>query len=93
MAKPETQTDTTTIKKTFKGEVFSVSMKDTVVVKIEDYKKHPKYKKYLVHRKRYKAHDAGNTCKLGDIVEIEETKPISKEKHFKISRIVSTKTI
>ncbi|MDP2705118.1 MAG: 30S ribosomal protein S17 [Patescibacteria group bacterium] len=87
------QNNTPRQNKTFKGEVVSVSMKDTVVVRVSDYKKHPKYKKFLVHRKRYKVHDAGNTCKLGDVVEIEATKPISKEKHFKVSRIVSTKTI
>ena len=79
--------------KTFKGEVVSAVMKDTIVVIIENYKKHSKYKKYLTHRKRYKVHDQGNTSKVGDIVIIEETRPISKDKHFKLSRIVSTKTV
>lgn len=93
METTDAQKNTIQQNKTFKGEVVSVSMKDTVVVRVSDYKKHPKYKKFLVHRKRYKVHDAGNTCKLGDMVEIESTKPISKEKHFKISRIFSSKTI
>jgi len=57
-------------------------MKDTVVVLIERYVKHPKYGKFIKRRKKFKAHDAGNTKKIGDTVEIIETKPISKDKHF-----------
>jgi len=67
---------------TLSGVVVSTSMKDTVVVKIERYLKHPKYLKYQVRSTKIKAHDAGNTCKVGEKVTIVETKPISKDKHF-----------
>ena len=82
-------TDTTTKQnnsKVMKGKVVSTSMKDTVVVAVDRYTKHPKYLKYILRTKRIKAHDAGNTCKLGDIVEIVATKPISKEKNFIVKK-------
>lgn len=72
------------IKRTLKGVVTSDKMKDTATVRVERYVKHPKYHKYIHIHKKYKAHDAGNTKKVGDIVMIEETAPISKDKHFKI---------
>ena len=59
-------------------------MKDTIVVLVEHYKKHPRYGKFIERRKKFKAHDAGNTAKIGDKVRIVETKPISKDKHFKL---------
>lgn len=68
--------------KRFSGIVVSDKMKDTVVVKVERYYKHPKYEKYIKEQKRYKAHNPGNTKKIGDKVEIQETRPISKDKHF-----------
>lgn len=70
--------------KVLSGTVVSDKMKDTVVVEVSRYEKHPKYEKYMKHRKRFKAHDAGNTKKIGDKVEIIETKPISKDKHFAV---------
>lgn len=60
-------------------------MKDTVVVLVERYEKHPKYGKFIKSSKKFKAHDAGNTAKVGDKVTIVETKPISKDKHFKLT--------
>ncbi|HVS79535.1 MAG TPA: 30S ribosomal protein S17 [Candidatus Paceibacterota bacterium] len=71
-------------KKRLEGVVVSDKMKDTVVVLVERYVKHPKYGKFLKRAKRFKAHDAGNTRKVGEKVTIEETAPISKEKRFKI---------
>ncbi|HXK39433.1 MAG TPA: 30S ribosomal protein S17 [Candidatus Paceibacterota bacterium] len=68
--------------KMLKGEVVSDKMKDTIVVVVKRYVKHPKYGKYMEKRKRYKVHDAGNTKKVGDLVAIRETKPLSKDKHF-----------
>ncbi|MEI8339515.1 MAG: 30S ribosomal protein S17 [bacterium] len=68
--------------KTFTGVVVSDKMKDTIVVKIGNYKKHPKYHKFLSSDKKFKAHDAGNTCKIGDTVTIAECAPMSKDKHF-----------
>ena len=64
------------------GTVVSNKMKDTVVVLVERYQKHPKYQKFIKRSKKFKAHDAGNTKQMGEKVEIRETKPISKDKHF-----------
>jgi small subunit ribosomal protein S17 len=69
-------------KKQFTGKVVSDKMKDTIVVLVERYVKHPKYQKFLVRRKRYMAHDEGNVKKEGETVTIEETRPLSKNKHF-----------
>lgn len=71
-------------KKILSGVVVSDKMKDTVVVEVGRFVEHPKYKKRIKINKKYKAHDTGNTKKVGDKVEIEETKPISKTKHFKV---------
>lgn len=70
--------------KVLSGTVVSNKMKDTVVVLVERYEKHPKYEKYIKYKKKFKAHDAGNTKNIGDKVEIAETRPISKDKHFMI---------
>lgn len=71
-------------KKQLIGTVVSDKMKKTVVVKVERLKEHPKYKKrYKVH-KRYKAHDEKEECKVGDKVIIEECRPISKEKRWRV---------
>lgn len=70
--------------KQFQGIVVSDKMKDTVVVKIERYFKHPVYKKFISRSKKFMAHDAGNTKKIGDAVTIQETTPISKNKRFKV---------
>ena len=70
------------MKKILTGTVVSDKMKDTIVVSVESYEKHPKYQKYVTRRKKFKAHDAGNTAKIGDKVNIVASKPISKDKHF-----------
>lgn len=67
-----------------RGTVVSNKMKDTVVVSVERYVKHPKIGKYVRLRKKYKVHDAGNTKSVGDEVTIKEVRPISKDKHFTI---------
>lgn len=72
----------TSRKRVLKGTVVSDKMKDTIVVLVERYEKVSKYQKYVVRSKRYKAHDAGNTKKIGDIVSIEECRPMSKDKRF-----------
>jgi small subunit ribosomal protein S17 len=76
---------TKTTKKTFSGKIVSTKMKDTVVVLVERFTKHPKYGKFLKRQKKFKVHDAGNKHKEGEVVEIYETKPISKDKRFMIS--------
>ncbi len=80
----KTETQSVSKKKRLTGVVFSSKMKDTIVVVVERYMKHPKYQKFVTYRKKYKVHDAGNTKKVGEKVEIEETAPISRHKHFKI---------
>jgi small subunit ribosomal protein S17 len=70
--------------KVLSGVVVSDKMKDTVVVLVQRYEKHPKYEKFIKSKKKFKAHDAGNTKKIGDKVQIVETRPISKDKHFMI---------
>ena len=77
----------TKIKKTnkiLKGVVVSDKMDKTVVVEVTRFVEHKKYGKRIKKTKKYKAHDESNEKKVGDKVEIEETKPMSKDKHFKI---------
>ena len=74
--------DIKTKKRILEGTVVSDKMKDTIVVKVDRYVKLPKYQKYVTLSKKYKAHDAGNTKKIGDKVSIIETAPISKDKKF-----------
>ena len=70
--------------KILSGVVVSDKMKDTAVVEVQRFVKHLKYKKYYKVHKKFKAHDPGNQKKIGDKVEIKETKPISKTKHFAV---------
>jgi len=78
------KTEKTTRKQTFTGVVVSDKMKDTTVVSIERYMKHPRYGKYMTKRTKLMAHDPGNTKKIGDKATIEACKPMSKNKAFKI---------
>ena len=75
-------------KKEKQGIVVSSKMDKTVVVKVADYEPHPKYKKIIESNKNYKAHDAENTCKEGDVVRIVETKPISADKRWTVAEVV-----
>lgn len=68
--------------KQLKGKVVSDKMQKTVVVSVSRYIQHPKYKKYYTVDKKYKAHDENSEYKVGDIVIIQESRPISKDKHF-----------
>ena len=68
--------------KTLKGVVVSDKMAKTVVVKVDRYKKHPRYKRFYRSSKKYKAHDEKGEFHTGDRVMIKEVKPISKDKHF-----------
>jgi small subunit ribosomal protein S17 len=71
-------------KKILKGVVVSDKMDKTIVVKVTRFVEHAKYGKRIKRSKKYKAHDEANSKKIGDTVEIEETKPMSKDKHFKV---------
>ncbi|MFA6397402.1 MAG: 30S ribosomal protein S17 [Candidatus Paceibacterota bacterium] len=70
--------------KILQGKIVSDKMQKTVVVSVARFVKHPKYKKYLKINKRYKAHDEENIHKVGEVVRIIETRPISKDKKFKV---------
>jgi small subunit ribosomal protein S17 len=72
------------LKKSLKGIVVSDKMDKTVVVDVSRFIEHKKYGKRQKITKKYKAHDENNSSKIGDMVEIIETKPISKDKHFKV---------
>ena len=71
-------------RKVLRGTVVSDKMDKTIIVAVNRFFKHPKYKKYMKTIKRYKVHDEENKYKKGDNVEIEEIKPISKDKTFKV---------
>lgn len=76
------------IKKRFIGTVISDKMQKTRVVEVVRVFQHPLYKKYIKVKRKFKAHDEYNKTKVGDKVVIEETRPLSKEKHFKIVKIL-----
>ena len=75
--------------KVMTGVVTSDKMKDTIVVSVSRFVKHPKYGKFVSIDKKFKAHDAGNTKKIGDKVSIEECAPISKDKKFRLIATVA----
>lgn len=76
--------ETQKIKKVLSGVVVSDKMDKTVTVLVNRFVKHPKYGKFMKVSKKYKVHDENNEYKDGDKVKIEETKPISKDKSFKV---------
>lgn len=75
-------------RKTRIGTVVSDKMEKTVVVAIVRRYMHPKYRKYVKERNRYKVHDQDNECRIGDRVVIEETRPLSRSKRWKIKEII-----
>jgi small subunit ribosomal protein S17 len=80
-------------RKVREGVVVSNKMAKTVVVAVETRKVHPLYKKAIRLTKKYKAHDENNACKIGDKVKIVETRPLSKEKRWRVAEIMSPKEI
>ena len=78
----------TTSRKTRVGKVVSDKMDKTVVVEVEDRRKHPLYGKVITHTKRVKAHDEKNEVRVGDLVRIMETRPLSATKHFRVVEII-----
>lgn len=70
------------------GIVQSNKMEKTVVVSVDRLVKHPKYKKYLKQRTRFKAHDEHNTCNVGDEVEIIESSPLSRDKRWRVHSVL-----
>lgn len=76
-------------RKTRFGRVVSNKMDRTVVVAVETPKRHPLYKKTMKRAVKYKAHDEKNECGLGDMVRIVETRPLSKQKRWRVAEIVT----
>ncbi len=71
------------------GRVVSDRMDKTVVVEVETPKRHPLYKKTIKRRAKFKAHDEKNECGLGDVVRIIETRPLSGQKRWRVSEIIT----
>jgi small subunit ribosomal protein S17 len=80
-------------RKTRVGRVVSDKMQKTVVVLLERMTRDPLYGKTMQRRKRVKAHDERDECKIGDTVLIEETRPLSKEKRWRVASIVARKEV
>ena len=76
------------MKRQVAGIIVSNKMDKTVVVQVERLVKHPLYKKYIRRRNKFKAHDKDNACKIGDRVEISESRPLSKTKRWRVVRII-----
>ena len=76
-------------RKTRIGQVTSTKMDRTVVVAVETRKRHPLYGKMVKRTVKHKVHDENSTCKLGDRVTIEETRPYSKEKRWRVMEILT----
>lgn len=88
----ETEQEDTTAqdghRKTRTGFVASDAMEKTAVVEVTRKFMHPMYKKYVRDRKKYKVHDVDNECRVGDKVMIEETRPTSKDKRWRLREII-----
>jgi small subunit ribosomal protein S17 len=79
-----TENTTVSSRRTLRGTVVSTKMTDTITVAVERYVKNAKYKKFQRRTKKFLVHDAGNTAKEGDVVDIREIRPMSKRKHFEL---------
>ena len=82
-----------TARKVYQGRVVSDKMDKTITVQIDTYKTHPVYGKRVKYSKKYKAHDENNTAKMGDIVTIMETRPLSATKRFRLLDVVEKAVI
>jgi len=80
-------------RKVREGLVISDKTDKTVVVAVETRKVHPLYKKAIRVTKKYKAHDENNACNVGDKVKIVETRPLSKEKRWRVTEIISKREV
>ncbi|MEW6487708.1 MAG: 30S ribosomal protein S17 [Thermodesulfobacteriota bacterium] len=75
-------------RKQMTGVIVSDKMAKTVTVLVEGLRKHPIYEKYVIRSKKYKAHDEANSCRVGDKVLIEETRPLSRDKRWRVKEIL-----
>ena len=78
----------TTKGKILSGVVVSDKMQKTVVVRVDDLRRHPLYHKVVRYSSSFKAHDEDNACNIGDVVKIVETRPLSKDKNWRIVEII-----
>jgi small subunit ribosomal protein S17 len=85
--------ETSSIKRTLIGRVVSDKMEKTVTVLVERKVKHPMYGKVMVRSKKYHAHNDGDSAKAGDLVEIVETRPVSRTKSWAVSNILQKATV
>ena len=76
------------LRKTRTGKVVSDKMDKTIIVAIEDHVKHPLYGKIVKRTYKLKAHDENNECKMGDTVKVMETRPLSKDKRWRLVEII-----
>jgi small subunit ribosomal protein S17 len=76
------------LRKTRTGKVVSDKMDKTIVVAVEDHVKHPLYNKIVKRTYKLKAHDENNECKVGDTVKVMETRPLSKDKRWRLVEIM-----
>ncbi len=84
----ETTTQKSSQRKTKQGRVVSDKMQKTVVVAVEHYRKHRLYGRMIRRTRRFKAHDEENSCRVGDQVEIAESRPMSREKRWVVTQIL-----
>jgi small subunit ribosomal protein S17 len=75
------------------GKVVSDKMDKTIVVAVETYKKHELYHKRIKNTKKFKAHDENNQAKIGDTVKISETRPLSKDKSWRLVEILEVAVV
>ena len=80
-------------RKTRVGRVVSNKMDKTVVVTVETLRHHPLYRKTIRRAVKFKAHDEKNECRLGDTVKIIETRPLSKEKRWRVAEIITKREV
>ena len=88
MTDAQQQTEARASRKVRMGRVISDKMEKTVVVQVANRKSHPLYKKVQQRRVNFKAHDETNECRVGDLVRIMETRPLSKDKHWRVVEVV-----
>ena len=77
------------LRKTRTGKVVSDKMDKTIVVAVEDNVKHPLYNKIVKRTYKLKAHDEENSCQVGDVVKVMETRPLSKDKRWRLVEVIS----
>ncbi len=88
-AKPAAEAPAAKVAKTITGKVVSNKMEKTIAVVIERYEPHPRYGKYIRRSTKLLAHDENNESREGDVVAIEECRPLSRRKSFRLVRVIS----